>query len=167
MNILNSRKNAQLVICFLLFCVVQSKALKAQQEFDKPFTHTIKAPKTVSTGEQFLISVVFDMKKPWYIYAPTGNNAALGMIETKILYKLPKGISSQGNQALPEYQLDGPYEIYRGKGVTFSQNLKIDDNLAPGSYEIKTRIYYQMCNGEVCLPPKVRESSKYVDVITP
>ncbi len=127
---------------------------RAQKESERPpVSYTLQVPDTVMAGEQFLVSIVFDIAESWYIYAPTGNNTAQGMVETKISFELPEGITTVRKIKWPKPYPKGSYEVYKGKGIKISQPLVTSTKLKPGLYEIKAKIRYQKCNEDMCLSP--------------
>jgi hypothetical protein len=83
---------ALVVTCLIMTCVWSNSA-KAQGDIVK---YVVEKPEGVKRGEQFQISVLFFVSPEWYIYAPTGNNAAQGMIETEVIFSLPHGIKRDG-----------------------------------------------------------------------
>ena len=100
------------------------------------------------------ISINFDMRDGWYIYAPTGRNAKEGMIETSTDFLLPEGIEIAGNMDLPMHRFKGLFEIYSGKGVTWTQGIQADESALPGTHLVKTEVTYQTCKDDLCLPPR-------------
>ncbi len=127
---------------------------RAQKESERPpVSYTVQVPDTVMAGEQFLVSIVFDIAESWYIYAPTGNNTAQGMVETKINFELPEGITTVRKIKWPKPYSKGSYEVYEGKDITISQAFVTKPRLKSGSYGIKAKVRYQTCNENMCLPP--------------
>lgn len=126
-----------------------SNLLLAQRS--NPVAYQIHVPKTVSLGEEFTVTVDFQTKNDWYIYAPTGKNEAKGMIETKIKFSLPKGITAIGKLKIPTPRPKGMYQIYQGNSIRFSQKFKATQK---GAQTIDIIVTYQTCNKQMCLPPK-------------
>jgi DsbC/DsbD-like thiol-disulfide interchange protein len=131
---------------------------------DEVVAYTIQKSHVIQQGKEFQISVLFSIQREWYIYAPTGNNSAQGMIETNVILTLPKGITRAGKIKLPEPRFKNGYEVYEGKGITMSQVLQVSPDLKQGQYEIKGRVMWQTCNSEICLPPVTEEIVAVVNV---
>lgn len=141
----------------LIFVFGSSPVAGDPQHADGPISYTVRAPDTVQRGKRFEVSVRFDIQEPWYIYAPTGKNAAQGMIESKVRFRLPEGITEAEALQLPRSRSKGSYEVYEGMGVTMSQALLASEGAQPGPHEIKVGIRYQVCKSEICLPPVIAE----------
>ena len=129
---------------------------------DHPVTYKVEAPVSVQSGQSIELAVTFDIEEGWYIYAPTGANTAQGMIETKIAFTSPDGMTV-GEVQFPAYVDSGSFQIYEGAGIEMRQTLYPAGDLAPGNYKIKGKIRYQTCNVELCLPP--RTDTVHVNVI--
>jgi DsbC/DsbD-like thiol-disulfide interchange protein len=115
--------------------------------------YTIQQPAEVKRGSTFEISVLFTVKPNWYIYAPTGINEAQGMIETNVVFSLPRGIVREGKMKLPDPHYKNGHQVYEGDSIMISQVLKIVPGLKPGPYEIEGKVTWQTCNSDMCLPP--------------
>ena len=136
----------------------------AQLASEEPVIYSIQAPKIVNTGEEFTITTVFNIQEPWYIYALTGVNTIMGMIETKISFTLPEGITKAGKIQLPEPDSKGLFEVYTGKDVKMSQVLFVNADLKPGSYNIACKIRYQTCNEDICFPSRTEKTTIVVTI---
>jgi DsbC/DsbD-like thiol-disulfide interchange protein len=119
--------------------------------------YTIQQPDEVNLGSKFQIGIIFTVQPGWYIYAPTGVNAAQGMIETNVIFSLPRGIVREGKVKLPDPHFKNGHEVYEGDSIMVSQVLKIGPGFKPGPYEIQGKITWQTCNSDICLPPTTDE----------
>ncbi len=137
-----------------MLCLGMANMVQAQKN-KGPVTFTMKVPGKLKAGEQFVAAIIFDAAEGWHIYAPGGSNEAMGMIETKVEFDALKGFDKVGELTLPAPQFSGPYMVYKGAGITFSQAFKVSPKLKPGSYTVKGRIRYQTCNESICYPPRV------------
>ncbi len=149
------KRHYRLSIVFMLwlFLIIINPAW-AQKESERPLvSYMVQVPDTVNRGNQFQLCIVFDIAESWYIYAPTGNNAAQGMVEAKIGFKLPKGITTVSEFKWPKPHFKGSYEVYEGKGIKISSALNTSTDLKAGHYEIKVKIRYQTCTENMCLQP--------------
>jgi thiol:disulfide interchange protein len=136
----------------------------AQNTEDQLVKYDIKKPEEVRPGKQFKIDVLFSVQPEWYIYAPTGINAADGMIETKIIFQLPEGITRSGKMKLPKAVYKNGHEVYEGTNITMSQTLLVSPSLQPGEYEIRVRITWQSCNSVICLQPVTEEVTASIKI---
>jgi DsbC/DsbD-like thiol-disulfide interchange protein len=127
-------------------------------EMTGPVRYTFAAPKLVSAGKEFDVKVVFDMAAGWHIYAPTGRNAANGMIETTVKFDVPEGIETVGAVLFPEG------EVFYGKGIEMVQTLQAKDGVKSGKYSIDAKVRYQTCNADMCLPPVTETVSAVIEV---
>ena len=121
-------------------------------------THKISivAPGTVTPGQEFVVEVIFDIEAPWYIYAPTGAAAAMGMVETRLTVTPPVSIQA-GKLQLPPHREKAAFDVYEGAGITLAQTFRVRPRATPGEYRIDGAVRYQVCNPELCLPPARRE----------
>lgn len=151
---------------FIVACLLASTVTYAQDETNhKIVAYTVQKPDKVKRGEAFQVNVLFSVAAEWYIYAPTGTNAAQGMIETKVIFtSLPQGITRAGRIKLPEAQYKNGHEVYEGDKITMSQPLQAAATLKPGTYEIKGKVTYQTCNSTICLPPVTEDIVAVVNV---
>lgn len=155
------RRNAEVflctVTCALTLIMLTTNSQAQLNSNPKVVSYSVKTPESVSNGEAFGVDVQFRTQPGWYIYAPTGANSVQGMIETKVLFVLPNGLSRVGKLKLPEPEIKNGYEIYEGDSIAFRQPLKFSPTLTEGSYPIKTKIIWQACSSESCLPPVTDE----------
>lgn len=117
-------------------------------------TYAVKTPEHIEAGKPFSIDIIFNVEPGWYIYAPTGVNADLGMIETNVRFNMPDGVVRNGNVSIPKPVLMNGHEIYEGQSITMSQSFK---TLKPGSYDVRGKVIWQTCSGYSCLPPVTDE----------
>ena len=144
-----------------LFCMVLTCSYGYAQHNDTHadvVAYVIEKPGKVERGKKFQISVLFTTQPTWYIYAPTGNNTAQGMIESGVKFILPKGITRAGKMKIPKAIFKHGNEIYEGAGIRMTQEFVADASLKAGTYTIEAEVTWQTCNSEICLPP-VKESS--------
>lgn len=145
-------------ICTLILMI--STITMVAQEF-VPVTYQVNTPKKAKQNKEFQISVDFQTHADWYIYAPTGSNESQGMIETKITFELPEGVSLVGELNIPAPKPKGMYQIYDGKKIRFSQQFKASQK---GEKQIKVIVLYQTCNKDMCLPPKRTEHIQKITI---
>jgi len=126
--------------------------------------YTIEKPDTIQAGKEFQICVRFTISPEWYIYAPTGNNEAQGMIETRVIYTLPAGITRVGKMNLPPPVFKDGHEIYEGKDIAMVQKLQVAADTKKGQYLIKGKVIWQTCNSIICLPPVTEENNIVIDI---
>jgi hypothetical protein len=115
--------------------------------------YSIKPPEGVSPGHEFAVAVSFSVQPNWYIYAPTGNNAALGMVEANVVFVPQKGMAKKGALKVPDAQFKNGHEVYTGNSIKMQQDFKADANAQPDIYNIEVKITWQTCNDHICLPP--------------
>ena len=151
------KKSIIIISCLLVFLTTQN--INAQDFV--PVTYKVEAPEQVNKKESFKITANFDTNGEWYIYAPTGQNEKHGMIETKLNFNLPTGITL-GEKDLPVPKPYGMYQIYQGDEIKLSQNFIIDQNIKSGEYLIECIVTYQTCNKSVCLPPNTKSYKKTI-----
>lgn len=149
----------------LFFVLLSEIAMTQEQKSDNTVVqYSIQQPGEIRQGSAFEVGVLFRIQPGWYIYAPTGANAAQGMIETNVIFSLPRGIVRERKMKLPDPYFKNGHEVYEGDSIMISQVLKIAPDLKPGPYEIKGKITWQTCNSEICLPPQTDDIKIIIDV---
>lgn len=143
---------------------ISSREASISGQASGPVKYRLSNPVQVSAGKEFDIKVIFDLDADWHIYAPTGNNSAQGMVETKVTFQLPEGIELVGRLEMPEPYGSGSYEVFYGEGIEMIQTLKATDELKAGKYNIKAKVRYQTCNPELCLPAMTGNLSAVIEV---
>lgn len=129
-----------------------------------PVQYTMLTPAAAAAGGTVDLTVNFDVRKGWYIYAPTGRNEPNGMVETRVSFDLPEGFEFAGDMVLPPHHPKGMFEIYDGQGIKMTQPIKVDSGVAAGEYTISAQLRYQTCNKEMCLPPATEKFTATVVV---
>lgn len=147
-------------LCLILISWNSSQA----QSKEGIVTFTVDKPSEVNRGDVFQIEVMFHVAPEWYIYAPTGLNAAQGMIETNVVFMLPKGIRRTGKMKLSEPVFKNGHEILEGDSIRMSQKLTVSESLKQGEYAIKGKVTWQTCNNDICLPPVTEEINAIIQV---
>jgi DsbC/DsbD-like thiol-disulfide interchange protein len=150
------------VITYVVMSCLWSDSANAQG--DDIVKYDVQKPEDVKRGEQFQIHVLFSVVPGWYIYAPTGKNAAQGMIETEVIFSLPQGIKRDGKMKIPEPVLKNGHQVYEGKEILISQVLRVLPSSKLDAYEIKGKITWQTCNSSICLPPITEDVRIIVNV---
>jgi hypothetical protein len=161
---MTSKKRNSLYPLFALCMLLLMNELNAQSAEEKIVEYMVKMQEQVRKGEPFNIEVILTIKPDWYIYAPTGVNAAMGMIETSVVFKLPMGFVRVGRINLPEPIRKNGNEVYEGNNVTIRQSLQASHSVQPGKYEIKSRITWQTCNSRICLQPVTEEVVAHIQI---
>ena len=123
--------------------------LRAQ---DGPTSYRLVIPESLEPGQEAMLQIVFDIEAPWYIYAPTGVNEPMGMVETKISFVATDEVQTAKLQ-YPPHTEKGPFHVYEGKGITFTQPVRIRPRTAVGEYKVRGSALYQVCKPDLCLPP--------------
>jgi hypothetical protein len=149
----------------VFFVLLAEIAMTQEQISDSNVVqYIIQQPGEVNRGTKFQIRVLFTVQYGWYIYAPTGINAAQGMIETNVIFSLPHGIVRDGKIKLPDPHFKNNHEVYEGDSIIVMRSLRTASDLKPGLYEINGKITWQTCNSEICLPPVTDEIKILVDI---
>jgi len=108
----------------------------------------------LAPGEKGQLTVDFDMKPGWNIYAPTGRNTKENMVETSVTMNFPEGVESAGAFKMPVYRYKGLFDIYEGEDVRWTQSFSVLDDATHGHYELCGDVTIQTCKDDLCLPPK-------------
>lgn len=155
---INTRSiRAAAIIIFGMTILLAGKGKTQEHATDDVVSFIIVKPDQIKNGKSFYIDVQFNIEPGWYIYAPTGANAAQGMIETKVVYKLPRGIKKESRMKIPDPLFKNGYQVYEGTNVVMRQALQTSQSLEPGNYQITGKITWQSCNSEICLQPVTEE----------
>jgi hypothetical protein len=152
----NTGKQAMMLLLSLAIFFTYGLAQERRSP-DDIVQYTIQKPGEVLRGKEFSMGILLFVQPNWYVYAPTGNNAAQGMIETNVTFVLPKGFSRMGRIQFPDPEFKNGHEVYGGDSIAMNQLIKPAADLKRGKYEIKGRITWQCCNTDICLPPVTDE----------
>jgi len=135
-----------------------------------PVLFEVKSPETLRTAQEGVVEVCLNFKDGWYGYANTKDNIAMGLIPTKVEYQFPEGFELLGEPVVPEPQVKGTYQVYKGENVKFSRRFKINSSrynngIPSGEYTIGVILYYQTCNGDGCLPPVTEKTEMKIKFV--
>jgi hypothetical protein len=141
-------------ITILIITLITRISVYAQEGLQpEVVTYSIQQENIIASKNSTSINVLFNTAPGWYIYAPTGANAAQGMIETRVQFLLPEGISRKGRIKTNEPFIKNGFEVFEGTDISMKQELQLSPSLRSGTYEIKAKIIWQACSAESCLPP--------------
>ena len=120
-----------------------------------PLRLTVEAQAPVTAGEQGELRLVLRLESPWYIYAPTGGNAAQDMLETGVTMRRHEQIQFAGAK-FPAAEPYGTFTIFTGD-IVVTQPFRVRPRTEAGVYGVHGAVDYQICDGEICLPPDTAE----------
>lgn len=135
------------VVCILVLAA--NTALYAKEP---PMTYELRYPAAVESGSEFEVRVVISVSSPWYLYAPTGTNKLLGMVETEVEFYAIDEVQI----AEPEYpssRKKGHHDVLDGDNVIITVPMRIRPRVAPNVYDVSGVLRYQVCKDSLCLPP--------------
>jgi hypothetical protein len=117
---------------------------------------------SVAPGAQFDLLVQARILADFHIYGMDPKVSPF--IPTSLKLTLPDGLESTGDWTgpSPERDKDG-VEIYTGAAV-FQRALKARAGAVPKKYSIGVELEYQVCNNEMCYPPKKVELQATVEI---
>ena len=113
-------------------------------------------PATASPGETVRVVIKVRLKPLWhcYDYVPEGEPFK----QTERLMELGEGLQASGDWQIPEstpYIKNPSLMVYQGgrEPLVFYRDLVVADD-ASGELTVKTGLKYQVCDENMCLPPK-------------
>ena len=115
-------------------------------------TYELTVSKSVRAGDEAEIVVIFDIKDPWYVYAPTGANVAQGMTETSLQFE-PHEYVQFSAPKYPVFVRRSSFHVFEGSDIRVVQSVRIRPRTAPGTYPVRGTLEYQLCKIDTCLPP--------------
>lgn len=156
---------------------IQAKAVTVQASDPKPLpteafkdadsivTYRVDMPDTIKGMGNFAVRVTLSIKDGWHGYTESEGNKALGMIPTKVEIQLPDWVNAYKNTELPA-EVYGGATLYTGNN-TFSRGFLYDTWRAKNKTElpVKILISYQVCNNQMCMPPKEYVIEKKIPII--
>lgn len=134
-----------------LLAAVLVIALLAASTYASPLDLSTEVPAAILAGEQGQLRLVLALESPWYIYAPTGVNAAQDMVETDVVMRRHERIQF-ADALFPEALPYGGFAIFDGDEIVITQPFRVRPRTEPGEYRIRGGVDYQACDGEICLP---------------
>ncbi|MFQ6606520.1 MAG: protein-disulfide reductase DsbD family protein [Fidelibacterota bacterium] len=127
-----------------------------EAQFENPVKVTAEVTQPARTGEVVDVVLTAEMDQEWHLYAVY--DAGEGPISTSI------SVSGEIVEQQGAVQEPPPVESYdEGFGTNtryhigttqFTIPVKLKPHLAPGTYQLKTKILFQVCNASLCYPPK-------------
>jgi hypothetical protein len=110
------------------------------------------APATVTSGDTFRVTVVFDVAPPYEIHARI---APAPDVATRLVLKLPVGLRAVGDWSAPEPLPSAASDRHLAYGgrAAFSRTVLIDTDAPAGDYKFICSIRYQACTAAACLAP--------------
>jgi thiol:disulfide interchange protein DsbD len=155
----------QRTILALILCAALPAAVTAQQLFAVPgelvSARAMLSLSTFHAGSSGYLAVTADIGEGWHINSNKPLESYL--IPTILEIKAPEGIEIV-RILYPEPDLvkleisDGKMPLYHGR-TTFGAHIRVDDDVEPGSYEIRATLEYQGCNNLTCLEPATAVAS--------
>jgi suppressor for copper-sensitivity B len=113
-------------------------------------------------GEAGQLAVVLTIEEGWHTNSnlPTYDN----LIATEVAIETPPGWAPADEAAYPLGAMrtfsfaDTPISVYDGEVIIVS-NLSVPEDIAPGTYPIRTSVTYQACDDRMCLAPITTETT--------
>lgn len=117
---------------------------------------------SVAPGAKFEVRVQARIFSGFHIYGMDPKVSPF--IPTALKLTLPDGLVADGDWKgpSPEHDKDG-VEIYTGAAV-FRKALKANATAAPKKYSLGVELEYEVCNNEMCYPPKKVELQATVEI---
>lgn len=155
------------LLAFLLLALTaltgQANAQGARPVFLKA---TAVAPKTVTPGQPFDLTVTVIVDAPYHIQA---NPAADGYIPTEVKLGTVKGLTA-GKVVYPagmQVTIAGDkLSVYEGT-IKVTVTVTPDKTLKPGKLSLPFSVHYQGCNDQVCYPPTDAQATVALSVGKP
>src|SRR6266545_3856591 len=154
------RRHSRLpLIPALIFAAMVMAGVPAHpQAPDRPPVHWKAHPPDapVRQGDRFEIRIEATIDEGWHLYSTTQPPPP-----RRTLFSLPPGgmlqMESPVRQTDPKKELDPNFgiqtETFTGS-ADFWIPLRTPADAKPGEYEASLQVVYQVCNDQVCLPPK-------------
>ena len=123
----------------------------------------LKAPDVVHLDHESSLTAVLYLDEPWYVYAPTGINAAQGLIELEVELEPVDGFTF----ASPVYPTPVSYDTFEvlfGPTIEIKQPLRVERYAPAGAYTIHAGLTFQSCDGSICLPPQTVPLSVMIEL---
>lgn len=123
-------------------------------ESASPVSVKVEAPESnLDPGEESAVRLVVSVESPWFIYAPTNNNVAHGMVEASIEMRVSDRVQFREAE-FPEPSTASGYDVYSGNVNIIIQPFRVRTSATPGETVIRGRFEYQACKPDLCLPPE-------------
>ena len=126
-----------------------------QYDIDNAVKYSLNLTRTsVYPGEVTTLTADLKMMKDFYVYSSHPDKS---LSPTYIEWQDSSFFSAVGilQEPKPKTKYDPMFEMdigYHTSQLQFSQDLKIADNVKPGSYAMKGTFVYQACDPRKCIP---------------
>jgi len=125
----------------------------AEPSAHEPVTAAMKAdPAPVKAGNTFQLLVRIRIADGHHIYG--ANPKSKTFTGTSVSLELPDGIESVADWTAPTPSVAPDGEPVYTNSVTFSRTLKLNGAAASGALSLKGELRFQVCDDQLCWPPK-------------
>lgn len=154
------------LIIILLITSVASAQIGIGQELVAG--ETILSQSNAYAGSTVKVALKLKIEETWHINSDRPNDEFL--IPSELLIKTDNAftIENIGYPKAKDIELkfsDVPVSVFEGEVSVFA-DLKIPNDIGPGTYNFNLVFNYQACNDESCMPPNSVESEGQIDIVT-
>ncbi|WP_168796407.1 FG-GAP-like repeat-containing protein [Flagellimonas onchidii] len=130
-----------------------------------PVQYQIKVPQRIDPRKgSFFAEVTITFDDKWHGYVDNKANKKDGFIPTTVTFQPSEWIEPVGNLVVPKESYKGLAKVYKG-AVVFKQEFKLKrsanreemERAYQAKHTINTKVTYQTCDDNICLPPKTIE----------
>ena len=130
---------------------------------ERPGKWHIEQPASLQRAEIEDVRIIFNLERPWHLYAPTAANSALGVVGLAVNLELPEGLTISKPQ-FPKSVNKGLHDVFEGPRVAVRLRLRAAPDAAVGAHTMNGAVQYQFCQPSFCLPPYRDEISVTVNI---
>ncbi len=130
----------------------------AHAQTEKPIQWSLQvAPKTFAAGGKFTAQLTARIAPGWHLYAleeiPNGPRPTRITLAAKQPFQLSGDIAAPAPRVKFDENFGVETQVYE-KAVTFGVPIKIVATAKSGQTKLVVQTRYQVCNEQICLPPK-------------
>jgi len=143
----------------LIFIALLTSFSCSAQSLQETPVEWIAAPssKDVIPGERFDVRIMATIEGKWHLYSATQPPGGPNATRFSILPGVPFEVAGQPRQSTPRVEFDSNFGInteFFAEAADFWIPVKASPDAQPGEYELKIQVVYQVCDDQVCLPPR-------------
>ncbi len=129
----------------------------AQVPKESPVRWSANVEQPSRPGGNLEVHLEATIQEGWHLYSVTQVAGGPNQTRVKLISDGPFSVKGKVRQSPPTKEFDPTFGIQAEYFLLYADfwlPVQVDANAEPGVYEMRLQVTYQVCNDNVCLPPK-------------
>ena len=129
----------------------------AQVPKESPVRWSADVEQPSRPGGNLEVHLEATIQEGWHLYSATQVAGGPNQTRVKLISDGPFSVNGKVRQSPPTKEFDPTFGIQAEYFLLYADfwlPVQVDPNAEPGVYEMRLQVTYQVCNDNVCLPPK-------------